>query len=387
MNTTIIKTPLPKLPDGWKWVKLGDICQEQKKTIKPNESDSNSLPYLGLEHIQSNTGTILSSHKDVPSENVLSNTFYFDDNYVLYGKLRPYLNKVALPSFPGKCTSELIPLKPTAVNRDFLWWTLKRPETVSYAMMGKTGSRMPRANMKELMKMNIPLPPLDEQKRISAKLNVQMNIVMETRKAADEQLEAAKALSNAYLRQIFPSNGDDLPDGWKWVKLGDICEFKYGSSLPRHKRIIGQTPVYGSNGIVGWHNEPLIKSTTVIIGRKGSIGKVHLSDKACWPIDTAYFVSQSEVSSDVNLDWLYFVLIHSNFQKQDKSSAIPGLNRNDAYKMNLAIPPLEEQKRIVAKLKEQVKHTTELTEDIEQKLDLINALPSALLTKAFAGEP
>ena len=269
---------------------------------------------------------------------------------------------------------------------DYIYFWLNSNGFLEWRNQSARGVSIQNLRNSELSLINIPLPPLEEQRQIAAKLNVQMNIVMEARKAAEEQLEAAKTLPNAYLRQIFPSNGDDLPNGWKWVKLGDICEFKYGSSLPRHKRIIGQTPVYGSNGIVGWHNEPLIKSTTVIIGRKGSIGKVHLSDKACWPIDTAYFVSQSEVSSDVNLDWLYFVLIHSNFQKQDKSSAIPGLNRNDAYKMNLAIPPLEEQKRIVAKLKEQVKHTTELTEDIEQKLDLINALPSALLTKAFAGE-
>ena len=189
------------LPDGWEWVQLGEVCEEQKKTIKSNSLNSNPLPYLGLEHIQSNTGTILLSHQDVPNENVLSNTFYFDDSHILYGKLRPYLNKVARPSFPGKCTTELIPLKPTVINRDFLWWTLKRPETVYYAMMGKTGTRMPRANMRELMKMNIPFPPISEQKRIAAKLNEQMKYTTELTESIEQELNVIKALPASLLKK------------------------------------------------------------------------------------------------------------------------------------------------------------------------------------------
>jgi len=69
----------------------------------------------------------------------------------------------------------------------------------------------------------------------------------------------------------------ELPAGWKWVKLGDVCELKYGSSLPQRKRISGVVPVYGSNGIVGHHNELLINPPALIIGRKGSVGKVHLA--------------------------------------------------------------------------------------------------------------
>jgi type I restriction enzyme, S subunit len=70
------------------------------------------------------------------------------------------------------------------------------------------------------------------------------------------------------------------------IKLRDICDFLYGDGLPEAKRKGGTIPVYGSNGIVGWHNKALTKGKTIIIGRKGSIGEVRFSELPCWPIDT-----------------------------------------------------------------------------------------------------
>ena len=88
-----------KLPDGWKWVKLGDVCKEDRTTVSGNGNRAKVLPYLGLEHIESGTGRILVTPQDVPEHSGRSNTFAFDERHILYGKLRPYLNKVALPSY------------------------------------------------------------------------------------------------------------------------------------------------------------------------------------------------------------------------------------------------------------------------------------------------
>ncbi|HWO42235.1 MAG TPA: restriction endonuclease subunit S, partial [Candidatus Eisenbacteria bacterium] len=91
------------------------------------------------------------------------------------------------------------------------------------------------------------------------------------------------------------------PRNWRSVTLGDVCEFKYGKSLPESAREGGQVPVFGSNGEVGRHNEALTSGPTIIIGRKGSFGEVNYSAVACWPIDTTYYVD--ETATDADLRW------------------------------------------------------------------------------------
>ena len=86
-----------------------------------------------------------------------------------------------------------------------------------------------------------------------------------------------------------------LPQGWEWTSLGEIITLEYGKGLREDKRDPkGKVPVYGSNGIVGYHSTPLIKNPCVILGRKGSVGSVHFSEVPSWPIDTTYFVEQSD---------------------------------------------------------------------------------------------
>ena len=123
---------------------------------------------------------------------------------LLGASARPYLNKVAMPDFAGRCTTELIPLVPTQVTRNYLLWILRRPESVSHAMRGKTGSRMPRTNMKDFMRMDIPLPQLEEQKRITAILDERMAMAEKARRAAEEMIDAVDALKNAILRELLP---------------------------------------------------------------------------------------------------------------------------------------------------------------------------------------
>lgn len=137
-----------------------------------------------------------------------------------------------------------------------------------------------------------------------------------------------------------------LPEGWRRVKLGNIVKFEYGKSLPANNRDNnGTIPVYGSNGIVGHHSESLIDGPSLIIGRKGSIGEVHLSIGACWPIDTTYFI---RAHNNIDIKFLYYILKTLKLDSLNRSTAIPGLNRNDAYSIDVFQPPIETQRRIVA---------------------------------------
>jgi hypothetical protein len=130
-----------------KTVILGDIAILDRVIVSPESSEATVRSYLGLEQIASGTGHILSYETN--SAEGKSTTFAFDDSHVLYGKLRPYLNKVAVPDRVGRCSTEIIPLKPQGVDREYLALLFRSEQVVKAAMLDKTGSRMPRADMDE----------------------------------------------------------------------------------------------------------------------------------------------------------------------------------------------------------------------------------------------
>jgi len=190
---------------SWPLVSLGDLCKQDRRLIEPS-SELAGLPYLGLEHIESNTGRILLD-LTAPAAAVQSVTFAFADRHVLYSKLRPYLNKVAVPDFAGRCTTELVPLLPEAgVSRRYLGWLLRRPDVVAHAMQEKTGARMPRANLDLLFRLKLPLPAtLEEQELVVTTMEAQMQAVAEAHRACLEQLELIDQLGDA-LRGRFPAS-------------------------------------------------------------------------------------------------------------------------------------------------------------------------------------
>ena len=138
----------------------------------------------------------------------------------------------------------------------------------------------------------------------------------------------------------------ELPDGWEWKKLGDIIELKYGKGLKKENRqSFGNVSVYGSNGIVGYHDEAFVNETCLIVGRKGSIGAIHISNESCWPIDTTYYIVPPK---ELDVLFLFYLLSTLNLDRLNKSTAIPGLNRNDVYSKKIPLPPIEIQHKIVA---------------------------------------
>jgi type I restriction enzyme S subunit len=128
------------------------------------------------------------------------------------------------------------------------------------------------------------------------------------------------------------------------IQLGEVCHFVYGEALKEENRRSGKVPVYGSNGVVGLHDKALTKGATIVIGRKGSIGEVNWSNGPCFPIDTTYYVEKTE--RPCNLRWLYYTLLKLDLTRLNKSAAVPGLNREDAYELYIPFPDVPEQKQI-----------------------------------------
>ncbi|MDR2015463.1 MAG: restriction endonuclease subunit S, partial [Azoarcus sp.] len=172
----------------------------------------------------------------------------------------------------------------------------------------------------------------------------------------------------------------------KQANLGDICRFEYGKSLSEKIRQPGDFSVYGSNGSVGNHSKGFTAGATIIIGRKGSIGEVHVSADSCWPIDTTYFIDST--CTDCDLDWLAFCLRNLRLKELNKASGVPGLNREDAYKQIIWLPETTTQQRQIAtRLKSQLAEVETARQAVQAQLQEISRLADAIILNSVRNHP
>ena len=171
-----------------------------------------------------------------------------------------------------------------------------------------------------------------------------------------------------------------MKPGWAEVALGEICEFRYGKALKAGDRSGTGFDVYGSNGPIGKHEQALTDGPTIVIGRKGSYGEVHYASRPVWPIDTTYYVDGSATACD--LRWLAHRLADLGLTHLNRAAAVPGLNREDAYRQRLLLPPHDEQSRIARMLD----GVTQRVAAVDRKLELIDELLDASYIRLF-GSP
>lgn len=176
---------------------------------------------------------------------------------------------------------------------------------------------------------------------------------------------------------------NNLPVGWKKHKLGDVISLEYGKSLPAQDRTGEGFPVMGSNGEVGKHSEFLVEGPGIIVGRKGSHGEVVWVDENFFPIDTTYFVKTTPF---IDLKFAFNLLKFLDLKSLNRSTAIPGLNRNDAYGLIIYLPPLAEQKCIVAKLDAAFAHLETLKQGLERIPELLKKFRQTVLSHAVTGK-
>lgn len=134
-----------------------------------------------------------------------------------------------------------------------------------------------------------------------------------------------------------------MANEWEASTVGDFCPFIYGKALPERSRMPGVFPVISSAGISGSHNEPLVTTGGIVIGRKGTVGSVTLSKSAFWPIDTAFYIAD-EPQRD--LRFTYYLLKTLGLDRMNSDSAVPGLNRDNAHARTIFVPGLQEQRSI-----------------------------------------
>ena len=174
-------------------------------------------------------------------------------------------------------------------------------------------------------------------------------------------------------------------EGWKKDKLGNLLELVYGKSLPKNKRADGNIPVYGSNGIVGFHDKAIVNEPGIIVGRKGSAGNIHISEVPFCPIDTTFYITQQY--SKLELDYLYYALNFLDLKRILGDVGVPGLNRKMAYLEELVYPSDKDEQRKIAHVLSTVQKAIEQQDKlIRTTTELKKALLQKLFTEGTRGE-
>jgi type I restriction enzyme S subunit len=168
---------------------------------------------------------------------------------------------------------------------------------------------------------------------------------------------------------------------WETVKLGQIIKLEYGKGLNEKDRFFdGAHPAFGANGIKSRTNLYLYDKPSIIVGRKGSAGELTLVREKFWALDVSYYLVHDQSKTD--LRYLYFALLTKNLPKFARGVK-PGINRNDIYELEIPLPPLFDQQKIVAKLDAIFAEIDKATAAAEANIKNAEALFQSYLSEVF----
>lgn len=189
-------TECMKPKDGWEEKKFGEVCSYHKE-----QGTFKDMKYIGMEQMESGTGRILGY---TSSNEVLSNTFKFNQGEVLYGRLRPYLQKVYVAEFEGCCSTEVFPIKSNNVESGFIKYWLLSEETTNKINATSAGCRMPRGNMNEVKLFEFFFPKeKEDQQAIVAHLDSLSSNIRKLEELQQKTIAECDALKQAMLREVF----------------------------------------------------------------------------------------------------------------------------------------------------------------------------------------
>ena len=186
---------------NWKLCNLNDLVYIDRKNISVNELKTNAYRYIGLEHIEKDTGKILIDLENNFNVDLKSNKYYFTNEHVLYGKLRPYLNKVALPTCDGVCSTDIFPIMPrkNISNKYFIKYLMSSPYFVQITSLKTSGANLPRIGTKALELIKVICPDIEIQNQFAAKAQ-EIEAYIKTQQA---ELENAKTMFQSLLHHSF----------------------------------------------------------------------------------------------------------------------------------------------------------------------------------------
>ncbi|HBR2031141.1 restriction endonuclease subunit S [Klebsiella quasipneumoniae] len=394
---------------------------------------SNIITTIG-EHLQIRNGKSSPSRTETGEYPVYgsngiigySDEYNANENTIIIGRVGSYCGSVYISDKKCWVTDNAIIGTAKNKNESYFWfYLLKNIDLNNY----RTGSGQPLLNQTIINAISVTIPSLSEKKisigyfirNFDQKINLSFEINQTLEQMSqtlfkswfvdfdpviDNALDAGNPIpealqSRAELRQkvrnsenfkplpadirvLFPAEFEETelgyaPKGWMTNRLENILELAYGKALKKTERTNGNYPVYGSGGVDGTHNEYLVKGPGVIVGRKGTVGSLHWENKNFYPIDTVFFVKPKEYYS---LVYCYQLLKTLGLENMNTDAAVPGLNRNNAYRLEVVTPT----QSIIAKF-------TNIIQTIQHKMDSnhnetenLTALRDTLLPKLISGE-
>lgn len=387
------------IPSSWKWIRHNELFEIVGGSQPPKSKfeDNPQEGYVRLYQIRD------YGEKPVPvfvPQNLVSKFTKKGD--ILLARYGASVGKVfwAEDGAYNVAMAKSTPLfKKGTVLPTFVYYYYLAP---LYQTLVRNNSRSAQAgfNKEDLNGLLFPLPPLAEQKRIVAKIEELLPLIDRYEQAwsrledfnkrfpVDMQKSILQMAIQGNLVPQLPEEGTggelfqqiraekqvlikagtikkekplpeiaedeipfDIPESWKWVRLGQLIHIESGKGLTAAQMRPGTIPVYGGNGITGYHDESFLHEETVVIGRVGFYcGSVHVTEKECWVTDNAFITTYPQ--GCIDRAFLVYMLRHMDLGQNNNATAQPVVSGKKIYPMLFPLPPLAEQKRIVAKLEE-----------------------------------
>lgn len=280
------------------------------------------------------------------------------------------------------------PLNTTLWVKDFIgnlplyvYYFLKTLDLKQY----NSGAGVPTLNRNHLDTLEVAIHDFQSQHKIAVTLSAYDDMIENNLRRIKILEEMAQAIYREWFVKFrFPghetvgmvdSTMENIPKGWGVRDLGDVIELAYGKGLKKTDRAEGNVPVYGSSGVVGYHDMELVKGPGIIVGRKGNVGSVHWSDSDFFPIDTVFYVK-----TKLSLYYVFYNLQTQNFINTD--AAVPGLSRNQAYLLPFLVPSYS----ILKQFEEMIEPFFALLMNMKDKVEVLRRTRDLLLPKLISGE-
>ena len=358
-NKDFKQTKIGKIPKDWRVVKLRDVVDLiNGRAFKPSEWSNKGLPIIRIQNLNDPLKSYNYCNFKVPDENIID-----QGDVLLAWSGTPGTSFGVHIWRGGKAVLNQhifkIIFKSTFISKKF--FVLSANYKLDYLISkAHGGAGLKHVTKNVVNQMEIPLPPLPEQQKIAEILSTVDSAIEKVNQAIAKTQRLKKGLMQELLTKGLPvasatqtgighkefknTEIGRIPKEWEVVRLGEVFSLEYGKGLTEKERENGEYPVYGSNGVVGYHSQYIVKGPGIIVGRKGTIGAITWSDRNFWPIDTTYYILLKKHKTV--LKWLFYKLSSLKLAKLNMATGTPGLNRDLVYKLKLPLPSISEQQKI-----------------------------------------